>query len=1114
MKLSIVCARCAAENAPAHKFCEQCGQSLGPVSGAPPTATRFASPDTYTPRHLAEKILTSKSALEGERKQVTVLFADLKGSMELLAERDPEEARTLLDAVLEVMMDAVHRYEGTVNQVMGDGIMALFGAPLAHEDHAVRACHAALRMQESVKRYADTLQREAGVRISIRVGVNSGEVVVRSIRNDLHTDYTAVGQTTHLAARLEQMAQPGSILIACETVRLAEGYIQVTSLGPTGVKGLSEPVEVYELTGAGIARTRLQVSAARGLSRFVGRDAEIETLRRASEEAGHGRGQVVGVVGEPGVGKSRLFWEFTHSPATDGWLVLESPSVSYGKATPYLPVIDLLKSYFKIEDQDAHREIHEKVSAKLLMLDDALKPALVPCLALFDVPIADRDWQGLDPRQRRQHTLDAVGRLLFRESQVQPLALVFEDLHAIDAETQVVLDTLVEGLPAARVLLLVNYRPDFRHGWGSKTYYMQLRIDPLSWGRAEELLRACLGEDASLDALKQLLIERTEGNPFFLEESVRALVETKVLVGDRRGYRAAKPIEAIRVPGTVQAVLATRIDRLPSEDRRLLQSAAVVGKDVPFALLNAIAELPDETLRHSLARLRAAEFLYETSRYPDVEYTFKHALTHDVAYGSLLHERRRALHVQIVDAIERLYPDRLIDHVERLAHHAVQGEDHPRAVRYLLQAGKRAAARSTLPQAMRHLGKGLELLRMLPEGPERDRQELALQTAIGITARASKGSAAPETEHAFARARELCGRVRDFPQLGPVLVGQWSFYLLKAQYQTARALAEELRVLAERDHDPLLGAVTHRVFGMTAVHEGDFVAARMHLEQGAALYRPEEHQAQALRDYGIDPRVSCLAYLGRALWSLGYPDQALARNREAVVQAQERGGALDVAVALAMLTSVHQLRRDLPETRAATETALTYATKQGVSYWLARNSLLLSWAHAMDAPRAERETRIADIRRSLDQYRATGTTLGLSWFLALLAQMYGAGEQASEGLTVLDAAQAHVDETGEGYHAAEIHCLKGELLLMRGGAHAPSAAEASFRRALEIARDQQAKAWELRIATSLARLLHQMGAGVEARELLGPVYAWFTEGFDTADLRDARAVLQEIGAQG
>ncbi len=580
-------------------------------------------PLAYTPSYLTEKILTSRSALEGERKQVTVLFADLKGSMELLAERDPEEARQLLDPVLERMMAAVHRYEGTVNQIMGDGIMALFGAPLAHEDHAVRACYAALAMQEALQRYAEEVRRTQGLLVQMRVGLNSGEVVVRAIGNDLHMDYSAVGQTTHLAARMEQLAAPGSILLTAATLRLVEGLVRVQSLGPVPVKGLAQPVEVFELVGVTALRRRLQAAVTRGLSPFVGRQPELEALQQVLARAGAGQGQVVALLGEPGVGKSRLVYEFLHAHHTQGWLRLESSSVSYGKATAYLPVCDLLKAYCHIEDRDDLRTVRAKITGQILTLDDTLQDTVPAVLALFEALPADSPFLSLDPLQRRRRTLEALKRLLLRESQVQPLLLVFEDLHWLDSETQAVLDSLVESLPTARVLLLVNYRPEYQHGWGSKTFYTQLRLDPLPEASADTLLQALLGTDPGLAPLTQLLIARTQGNPFFLEESVRTLVETGVLGGERGDYHLAQPLDTLQVPATVQALLAARIDRLPAEDKRLLQTAAVIGTEVPWPLLQAIADTPDEALYRSLAHLQAAEFLYETSLFPEPAYTFK-----------------------------------------------------------------------------------------------------------------------------------------------------------------------------------------------------------------------------------------------------------------------------------------------------------------------------------------------------------------------------------------------------------------------------------------------------------------------------------------------------------
>jgi tetratricopeptide (TPR) repeat protein len=648
-------------------------------------------------------------------------------------------------------------------------------------------------MQESVNRYADGVRRTEGVPIQIRVGLNSGEVVVGGIGNDLKMDYTAVGQTVHLASRMEQMAKPGTIMMTADALHLAEGYVQVKPLGPVPVKGMSEPVEAYEVTGAGAARTRLQAGASRGLSRFVGRDSETEQLRKALEQARADHGQLVALVGEPGVGKSRLFYEFTHSHRTEGSLIIESGSVSYGKATPYLPVIDLLKAYFKVQDRDTQRDIREKITGKLLTLDKALEPTLPAFLSLLDVAVEDQQWQNLDPSQRRQRTLDAIKGLFLRESQMQTLILVFEDLHWIDYETQAFLDSLIDSLPTARLLLLVNYRPEYQHVWGSKTYYRQLRIDPLPPESAQELLVAALGGDASLQPLKQLLIERTEGNPFFMEESVRTLVETKVLTGERGKYRLSGSLEITRVPATVHAVLAARIDRLALEEKRLLQSAAVIGKDVPFVLLQAIAEISEDELRRDLGHLQAAEFLYETRLFPDLEYTFKHALTHEVAYGSVLQERRRALHASIAEAIERFYPDRLVEQVELLAHHAFHGELWDEAMTYLRQAGAKAAERSAHREAVSYFDRALDALKHLPES--RQTIEHAIDIRIDM-----RSSLQPLGEQAkiFERMREAQGlaeSLNDQRRLGQVSA-YLSGYFIQAGEDPIRAIENGQRALS------------------------------------------------------------------------------------------------------------------------------------------------------------------------------------------------------------------------------------------------------------------------------------------------------------------------------
>jgi class 3 adenylate cyclase/pimeloyl-ACP methyl ester carboxylesterase len=624
----------------------------------------------------------------GERKHVTVMFADIKDSMRIIASDDAEDARQVLDAVVGAMMAAVHRYEGTVNKVLGDGIMALFGAPLAHEDHAVRAAYAALAVRDAVPVVVKELHADHKA-IQVRVGLHSGEVVVRSIGNDLSLDYDAIGPTVHLASRMEQFAEPGTIRLTGATQRLAEGLIEAQPLGRLPVKGLAEPVETFVLNAASAARTRLQAAAGRGLSHFVGRQAELVALEKALVLAGDGNGQIVAVVGRPGAGKSRLFHEFLHSPAVRHCRIIESLSVSYGKATAWLPVINLLRTYFGLRDSDSAPAIQAKVTAKLTTLQEALPPPLPALLSLLDVPFEDGNWQALDPPQRRRRIINAVKTLLLSEAAKQTTILVFEDLHWIDSETQAVLDSLVDSLPGTRVLLLVNYRPEYNHGWGGHTYYSQLRTNPLPPASTAELLDALLGQNPRLHPLRRRLAENADGNPFYLEESVRALVEQGALAGAPGAYQLAGAWEAVELPPSVRAIIAGRIDRLTPSDKQLLQTAAVIGHDVPLTALQAITEAGEESLHRGIHDLMEAEFLYERRLFPDLEYSFKHAITQMVAYESLLKQRRRELHARVGETLERLYPDRLAEMAEALAGHYAEGEVWGRAAKHALRAGEK-----------------------------------------------------------------------------------------------------------------------------------------------------------------------------------------------------------------------------------------------------------------------------------------------------------------------------------------------------------------------------------------------------------------------------------------
>jgi class 3 adenylate cyclase/tetratricopeptide (TPR) repeat protein len=1090
------CANCGTTLPAGAKFCFECAT---PVS-APGSSPRFASPDAYTPKHLAEKILTSKSALEGERKQVTVLFADLKGSMELLADRDPEEARKILDPVLEHMMDAVHRYEGTVNQVMGDGIMALFGAPVGHEDHAVRACYAALRMHDVVRRLSAELRRAHGVEVQIRVGINSGDVVVRTIGSDLRMDYTAVGQTTHLAARMEQLAAPGTVRLTAGTLQLAEGFVQVTPLGPIPVKGIAEPVEVFELVAAGVARTRLEASARRGLTRFVGRNEELEQLRGALDRARAGRGQVVAVVGEPGVGKSRLLRELTHSHRVHGCRIVQSSSVSYGTATGYLPVIDLLRDYFEIQSRDHARSIREKVTGRVLTLAPALAPVVPALLALLDVPVDEPSWQALDPAQRRQQMLDAVKRLLLRESEVQPLVVVVEDLHWIDAETQTVLDSLVESLPTARLLLLVNYRPEYRHTWGGKTYYRQLRIDPLPPETADELLDALLGSDTALRPLKQLLVERAEANPLFLEESVRVLVDTGVLAGERGAHRLARPVEGLRIPPTVQAILTARIDRLDAETKRLIQVAAVIGKDVPMWLLLVIADAPEHEVRAGIAGLQAAEFIYETRLFPDLEYTFNHALTHEVAYEGLLHDRRRALHARIAQTIERHAGDGVAEHAESLAHHALRGELWDKAVFYLRQAGRRAMARGANREAVACLEQALACVRHLPGG--RETTELTIDLRIDTrNALFPLGERARMQEH-VQEAEGLARSLGDQHRLARIATFMVIERLSAGDYGEAARFGQEALSIARALGDLSLEILATPPFAMTHIARGRLDEAVASLERNIAL----EGEARYER-FGMPGIISAVweAWLAEALSQLGRFDEAI-RHAEAAVQIAESAnhpwtlnvGLFSRGLAHLRRGEVQRASRDLERGVEICRTWQIFATPGvaaalGVAYTLAGRA----------------DEAIAVVAEGLDGFRRHENYVRPAFvFLCAAMSALSAGR--------VDEAASHAHEAlglarRLGARASEAHalCLAGDVASAAGAGKA----EAYYREALALAEELGMRPLIAHCHLGLGRLYRRTEKREQAQEHLTTATAMYREMGMTYWMEKAEAWVTEQGGR-
>jgi class 3 adenylate cyclase/tetratricopeptide (TPR) repeat protein len=1044
----------------------------------------LASPEAYTPAPLADRILTSRAALEGERKQVTVLFADLKGSMELLADRDPEEARTILDPALALMMEAVHRYEGTVNQVLGDGIMALFGAPLAREDHAVRACYAALRMQDAMREYAEGALRAHGVTIQIRVGLNSGEVVVRSIGSDLRMDYTAVGQTTHLAARMEQLAPPGAIRITVNTWRLAEGFVQVRPLGPVPVKGLGAPVEAYDVVAAGHVRTRFQAAAIRGLTRFVGRDVELQQLRAALDRARQGEGEAVAVVGDPGTGKSRLFHELIHSPGVAGCLVLQASAIEHGAAATYRPVVELLRAYLKLDDRDDSRSIRARVTGHLLTLDEALRDAVSPLLWLLDVLPDGDGFRDLEPLLRRQRTLEALERLLLRESRIQPVVLVVEDLHWIDSETQALLDRLVESLPAAAVLLLVNYRPEYGHGWTGRTWFRELRIDPLPTASAEELLRALLGDADELGPLERLLIARTEGNPLFLEESVRTLVEIGALEGEPGARRLTRPIESVQMPPSVQALLAARIDRLPVQDKRLLQAAAVIGRGVALSLLATVAEAPEDAVRAGLERLQTAEFLYETSLFPEIEYTFKHALTLEVAQGSLLQDRRRMLHRKILQALEHRDAGRGTEEVEVLAGHAVGGGVWDKAVLYLRRAGRKATARSAYGPAAGWLQEALRVLERLPEGPDTLAQaiDVRLELRLALIPLGRYQDVLALMREAETLAIELGDRAR----LGWVLADICARLrnVTGAHGEAIEVGRRALAIAVERG-DPVLELEALYRTGQACFAIGDY--------RGAVdlLSRCAEGAQGAVRRPGDPPALLAAwthTWLALALVTLGRFAEATAHATEALRTAERIDHPFTVAEALTGLGGVAIARGDLDRAIGALERALTVVRAWSLQPWatLAR----LGYARALSGHGSEARRLLEDVAQSATTMSSMG--VGRAMHLAWLAEAHlleGRIDAARERAEEAHALARRHQERG---HEASTLRLLGDLALRRDPANVALAGD-HYRQALGLAADLGMQPLVAHCHLGLAAVHERLGQPDVAREHSRTATAMFRE---------------------
>jgi class 3 adenylate cyclase/tetratricopeptide (TPR) repeat protein len=1020
--------------------------------------------------------------------------------MDLMEDLDPEAARAVVDPALKLMIDAAHRYDGYIVQSTGDGIFALFGAPLAHEDHPQRALYAALRVQEEMRRYSTKLREAGNPPLEARVGVNTGEVVVRSIKTgDGHTEYTPIGHSTSLASRMQTLAPTGSIAVTEMTERLCAGYFNFKALGPTRVKGVTEPVNVFEVTGLGPLRTRLQRSAGRGLTKFVGREREMEAMRNAAELARAGRGQIVAAMAEAGTGKSRLFFEFK-AKNQSGWMVLEAYSVSHGKASAYLPVLDLLHGYFKIVGDDDARTRREKVNGKVLTLDRSLEDALPYLFGLLGIVEGDDPIAQMDGQIKKRRTLEAIKRILLRESLNQPLMVIFEDLHWIDEETQALLNLLADSIGTAKILLLVNYRPEYSHQWNSKTYYTQLRLDTLGKKSAEEMLTAMVGDGAEVQPLKRMIIERTQGNPFFMEETVQVLLDEGALVRDGAMVKLTKPIAELKIPPTVQGILAARIDRLPADAKDLLQTLSVIGREFSMSLISAVVPNHAEELDRMLNELQLGEFIYEQPVVGDTAYIFKHALTQEVAHNSVLLERRKQMHQRVGEAIELLYADSLDDHLGELARHYSRGTDVDKAVTFLTRAVEQSLSRFAYAESMALAREGLALIEKLPESPQRDASELELASSLADASWRGIEVDAPETIDALQRTASLAEKtgnllqqVRNFYLRRVVLTGRGDF-------SGAAALANRALELAKQEGSTISLLYGYQATAFTHFYSGDLSGAEAHY----GLWRSCRNASTAMPDTPGEVGVRTLGAL--CAWMTGHIN--LSRERIA----ETTNFAISTKDPFALMISKWQeavFFRNLGEPeRVLRATSQTFAIAEENSLRLPRahNSppLLKSWALAH---LGNHEEALALLRDDL-----AGGAAGSVYHRSLIRS-----EIRSDVMTLAGRYDEAMDSIQEALSPeSENHSFRPDLFRKRGeiwlGLGNRDAAETDFREAIGRAQKMGAKSLELRATTSLARLLRDMNRREEARAMLAEIYGWFTEGFDTADLKDAKALLDELSA--
>jgi class 3 adenylate cyclase/predicted ATPase len=1038
-----------------------------------------------------------------ERRQVSVMFCDLVGSTELSTRIDPEDLREVIASYHGACREAIVRSGGFVARYMGDGILAYFGYPVAHEHDAESAVGAALAVIAAVTQ----LNAPDGTRLQVRAGIATGLVVVGDLIGEgAAREQTGVGETFNLAARLQTLAQPDTVVICGVTRRLVGELFEFHALGSTAIKGFADPVPVWQVTGVSAVHSRFE-ALHQTTTPLVDREEELELLMRRWHQAKCGDGRVVMIAGEPGIGKSRIVQTVVERLADEPHARLRYFCSPHHRNTPLYPFIMQLERKAGFRREDTVEQRLDKLEVVLAEADGDTRDVAPLFADLLSIPSSGRyPALNLPPARLKQRILAAELIQLEGQAARQPVLMVTEDVHWSDPTSLELLDLIIDRVPTLPVLLIVTFRPEFATPWAGRPQVTLLTLSRLPPQQRVAMIKHVVGGKTLPERIALQIMERTDGVPLFIEELTKAVVESGVLVeaGDR--YTAKGPLPPLAIPTTLQASLLARLDRL-APVREVAQIAAAIGRQFSHELISAAARLPQPAVDVALMQLVDAELIFRRGTAPDAEYTFKHALVQDAAYQSLLRNKRHQYHFQIAQALEERFPEIVEARPQILAHHYTEADLKAKAIPYWQAAGQKAVQRSANAESIHHLTKGLELVRALPEGPERLQQELALLVALGTPLSATKGFGSPEVGSVYGRARELCRQAGGLRQLFPVLWGLWVFYTARAEHNIARELAQECHRLATDANDPELMIAAHHAFGVTLTSLGEFSSGLQHLEGAIGAYDSARHRSRALIS-----GIACRSQAAWSLWFLGRPDQAREKNEEALSLAHKLSHPYSLAQASAFAAMLHQLLRDRQATVACAEATIALSKEHDFPFWMAMGMILRAWGVA--EVNGDREP-VFELQEGLAALRATGAEIMRPYFLALLAELHAEAGRPAEGLTALSEAQTAMEASSERCWEAELRRLKGDLLRKLPDGQSPGSdiqkdAEPCFREALTVARNQGAKSLELRAALRLGRLWQEQGKAAEARNMLDNVQRWFTEGFDTSDLKEAKLLLNEL----